>query len=71
MFINIILTILSIITIIPIPIFMIYGVIIAFKVNIIAGFIVLLIEPAPLIVGIMNGIWKINIIEIIVKTLSN
>ena len=69
MFISIFLTILSIVTIIPIPTFWIYGVIIAFKTHLLVGVIALVIEPLPFIIGVGQGIWHTDIAIAIAKLL--
>ena len=74
MFIPLFLTILLIVTVIPIPIFWVYGLYLAFQAHIIVGLLVLIIEPLPFVIGIANGIWHTNIAvilrDIILKLLN-
>lgn len=49
----------------------IYGLYLAFSASIILGFVVLLIEPSPLIIGLVMFVWHKNLAQMIIDYLSN
>ena len=70
MFIELFLTLLSIIIVLPIPVFWVYGLFTAFNAHVLVGVIALVVEPLPWIIGVGNGIWHINIAQMIAELLK-
>jgi xanthine/uracil permease len=42
----------------------IYGLILAFQVSILLGILVLIIEPAPLVIGVVMIFWGVNLAQV-------
>jgi len=60
---KILLLLIIICSVITIPIWWTYGVILSFQAHPITGIISLAVEPAPFIIGISKSIWDYNIAE--------